>query len=183
MNGVTNWPERPWKNAGNDRGKEEYAVQEREWARLLKQVPLGIYILTVSAGERINGMVASWVTPVSHHPPLLVVAVHPDRYCHELVEQGGGFCLHVLDRKQAPLMDRFKGPDPSAKFHGISWRVGKTGSPVLDDCLAYAECEVRRTLRPGNHTLFLGEVVASGVLGGGTPLCTLDYAGVYTGKA
>ncbi|MBW2007566.1 MAG: flavin reductase, partial [Deltaproteobacteria bacterium] len=69
-------------------------MQEREWARLLKQVPLGIYILTVSAGERINGMVASWVTPVSHHPPLLVVAVHPDRYCHELVEQGGGFCLH-----------------------------------------------------------------------------------------
>jgi len=142
-------------------------VQEREWARLLKQVPLGIYILTVSAGERINGMIASWVTPVSHHPPLLVVAVHPDRYCHELVEQGGGFCLHVLDRK----------------FHGISWRVGKTGSPVLDDCLAFAECEVRRTLRPGNHTLFLGEVVASGVHGGGTPLCTLDYAGVYTGKA
>jgi thiamine phosphate synthase YjbQ (UPF0047 family) len=35
---------------------------------------------------------------------------------------------------------------------------------------------------PGNHTLFIGEVVNSGINSTGTPLCTLEYDGMYVGK-
>ena len=35
---------------------------------------------------------------------------------------------------------------------------------------------------PGNHTLFIGEVINSGVNSPGTPRCTLEYDGMYIGK-
>jgi flavin reductase (DIM6/NTAB) family NADH-FMN oxidoreductase RutF len=78
----------------------------------LGHMTYGIYILTSRSGSEINGMVASWVTQVSYSPPLIMVAVHPNRYSHDLIKKGNAFALHVLDRSQKDMLKRFKGPDP-----------------------------------------------------------------------
>jgi hypothetical protein len=36
---------------------------------------------------------------------------------------------------------------------------------------------------PGNHTLFLGEVLEAKVIGKGNILSSLDYDGIYLGKS
>ena len=36
--------------------------------------------------------------------------------------------------------------------------------------------------QPGNHTLFIGEVIDAGVLAEGPPLTTGEYEGKYLGK-
>jgi len=41
---------------------------------------------------------------------------------------------------------------------------------------------VRERHSPGNHTLFIGEVIAGAASSTGTSLCTLDYDGMYVGK-
>ncbi len=84
---------------------------------------------------------------------------------------------------QADFLSRFKGADVSAKFTGINWTPGKTGSPILSDCLAYLECELKTHYRPGNHTLFIGEVIAADVFAHQKPFTTREYDGVYLGKA
>jgi len=38
------------------------------------------------------------------------------------------------------------------------------------------------SLKPGNHTLFFGEVLEAQMLGFGKPMSTLDYEGTYLGK-
>lgn len=143
----------------------------------------GIYVLTTRFEKAINGMIASWVSQVSFDPPLIMVAVHPNRYSHGLLEKSGHFALHSLDRDQKALLGRFKGPDPGAKFDGLTWRDGITGCPILSDCIGAMECRVTQTLSPGNHTLFIGEVVKAVFNSDKTPLCTLDYDGCYLGKA
>lgn len=142
----------------------------------------GIYVLTVRADHIINGMIASWVTQVSYEPPLIMAAIHPGRYSHGLIEKSRAFALHVLDRSQKNMLKRFKGPDPQKKFSGISWTPGKTGAPILEDCLAWFELKVTDRHDPGNHTLFVGEVMDSGVPSPGTSLSTLDYDGTYLGR-
>ena len=142
----------------------------------------GIYVLTVRADDIINGMIASWVTQVSYKPPLIMVAVHPNRYSHSLIEKSQAFVLHVLDRSQKEMLKRFKGPDPEKKFNDIPWEPGKTGAPILNDCLAWLELIVKERHTPGNHTLFIGEIIAGSTRSSGTPLCTLDYDGMYVGK-
>ena len=142
----------------------------------------GIYLLTCRAGEIINGMIASWVTQISYDPPLVAVAIHPHRYSHDLVVRSGHFALHILAREQTALLARFKGPDPAAKFASLPWQAGVTGCPVLADCIGAVECRVTQTLAPGNHTLFIAQVVQAHFNGPRQPFCTLDYAGRYLGK-
>ncbi len=60
----------------------------------------GINVLTVKYNDTFNGIIASWVTQVSYAPPLIMVAVHPNRYSHNLIEKTNTFALHVLDKSQ-----------------------------------------------------------------------------------
>jgi flavin reductase (DIM6/NTAB) family NADH-FMN oxidoreductase RutF len=153
-----------------------------EWIKVFGKMTYGIYVLTSKTDEAINGMIASWVSQVSYEPPLIMVAVHPNRFSHQLIEQGRGFALHVLARTQTNLLSRFKGSDLKAKFSFLSWTTGKTGCPILKECVAYLECELKTHYRPGNHTIFIGEVIAAGVFDDEKPLTSMEYEGVYLGK-
>ena len=154
-----------------------------EWIEALGDMTYGIYILTSFYKDTINGMIASWVSQVSYEPLLIMVAVHPNRYSHNLIAKSGCFALHVLSADQSNLLGRFKGPDPAAKFSSIQWQPGRTGCPVLKKCVAYFECKVTAEYTPGNHTLFLGEVLEARVIGKGNILSSLNYDGVYLGKS
>jgi flavin reductase (DIM6/NTAB) family NADH-FMN oxidoreductase RutF len=153
-----------------------------EWKKALGTMTYGIYGLTSFYKDDINGMIASWVSQVSYEPLLILVAVHQNRFSHRLIKQSNCFALHALTRAQSDFLQRFKGSGSKQKFSGIQWRRGITGCPVLSDCLAYFECEVKAEYTPGNHTLFIGEVLAAQVVTPGDPLSTLDYDGVYLGK-
>ena len=142
----------------------------------------GIYVLTMRFENTINGMIASWVSQVSYDPPLFMVAVHPNRYSHDLLAKSGHFALHILARDQKDLLGRFKGPDAGEKFASINWEDGITGCPVLADCIGFMECRIIQTLAPGNHTLFIGQLVNAVFNEEKTPLCTLDYERCYLGK-
>jgi flavin reductase (DIM6/NTAB) family NADH-FMN oxidoreductase RutF len=155
---------------------------KKEWLTAFSQMTYGIYVLTVKCDDTFNGMIASWVTQISYEPPLIMVAVHPNRYSHGLIEKSSAFVLHVLDKSQKEMLKRFNGPDPEKKFSGISWATDKTGAPILKDCIAWFELQVKERHDPGNHTLFIGEVINSRVNSEGTPLCTLEYDGMYIGK-
>ena len=156
---------------------------KEEWRKAFGKLTYGIYVLTSHHEEKINGMIASWVSQVSYEPPLIMVAVHPNRFSHQLIAHGGGFALHVLADTQADFLSRFKDADVNAKFSAINWIRGKTGCPILNECLAYLECELKAHYRPGNHTLFIGEVIAAGVLTDQKPFTTREYEGVYLGIA
>lgn len=156
---------------------------KQEWIDALSRITCGLYVLTTSYKEGINGMIASWVSQVSYEPPLVMIAVHPNRYSHYLVEQSGYFALNVLTKDQSHLVPRFKGPDPATKFSSIAWRKGLTDCPIITDCAASLEFKVATTYRPGNHTLFIGELIDASVLLKTEPLTTRDYDRVYLGKA
>ena len=156
---------------------------KKEILKNMAHMTYGIYVLTTRFENAINGMIASWVSQVSYDPPLLMAAIHANRYSHELLVQSGHFALHILSREQKDLLARFKGPFAGEKFESIAWEEGVTGCPILADCIGCMECRITQSLAPGNHTLFVGEVVNAVFNGEKTPLCTLDYEGCYLGKA
>jgi len=154
---------------------------KKEWITAFGQMTYGIYVLTTTFDDTINGMIASWVTQVSYDPPLIIVVIHPNRYSHSLIEKGHAFGLHVLDRSQKDMLKVFKGPKPEKKFHGVHWEPGKTGVPIIKNCIAWFELKVKERHDPGNHTLYIGEVIDCGFRSAGTALCTMDYDGMYVG--
>lgn len=155
---------------------------DKKWQQALEKMTYGIYVLTTCDNKDINGMIATWVTQISYDPPMIMVAIHPNRFSHHLIEKSGHFVLHILEKDQITLLSRFKRSDPLAKFDSIKWTRGKTGCPILEACIAYLECKVKANYRPGNHTVFIGEIMDARVFSNVMPLSTFDYSGVYIGK-
>jgi flavin reductase (DIM6/NTAB) family NADH-FMN oxidoreductase RutF len=155
---------------------------QEKWIPVVGKMTYGIYVLTTHYEQKINGMIASWVSQISYDPPLITVAVHPNRYSHHLIQQSGCFALHSLARTQMDFLSHFKGPDPETKFAAVQWERGTTGCPILKDCVAWMECTVKATHKPGNHTLFIGKIVAARLISNAEPLSTHDYPGIYLGQ-
>ncbi len=127
----------------------------------------GVAVVTAGAKGRRNGMTAAWFTRVSHKPPLVMAAVGKSRFTHGLIEDAGCFCLNVLAEDQLELAKRFGyGSGRKAdKLAGLPVSKAETGSPVLEGVAAYMDCRLAGMFPAGDHTLFVGEVVASGSSG------------------
>ncbi len=145
---------------------EAQAEYDKLRRRLLWTFPTGLYVLGSRAGDRRNGMTISWVTQVAFEPKLVGVGIEKPSLTHELVEQGGVFSVCTIDREDRALVRRFTKPvevDEAARtLNGVPFHDGATGAPVLDQAVAFVDCEVRQAVDCGGHTFFLGEVVDCG---------------------
>lgn len=125
----------------------------------------GVYVVTTRLGDVVNGMTAAWVSQVSLKPLMVMVSIAPSRYSHDLIKKSGVFAINVLDRDQADLGKRFgfKSGRQVDKFAGLEWTAAATGAPILPQAYAYLDLRLRDTFPAGDHTLFVGEVVAAKV--------------------
>lgn len=131
--------------------------------RVLWKMPSGLYVLGSRAGDRRNGMTLNWATQVGMEPKLIGVGVLKTAVTHQLVSDGRVFALNILDREDRAIVRKFVKPvdvDLDAKtLNGFPFHEARTGAPVLDQAVAYLDCEVRQAVDCGDHTWFIGEVV------------------------
>jgi flavin reductase (DIM6/NTAB) family NADH-FMN oxidoreductase RutF len=122
----------------------------------------GITIVSTSHRGVQHGMTVSSFTSVSLEPPLLMVSLEQSTRTHELVGESGAFGVTILGDHQVWISDRFAGreSESSDRFAGLEVTTLVTGVPFLKDHLACFDCRVVRKLKMGNHTIFIGEVLA-----------------------
>jgi len=130
----------------------------------LRHFPAGVTLVTIRSGERVHGLTVSAFASVSPDPPLVAVMIDHAHYAHQLLEAPDAvFAVNVLGEDQAELSDRFAwGPD-GERFGLGRWTSAATGAPLLEDALAWLDCRIHSRHAAGTHTLYIGEVVASGV--------------------
>jgi flavin reductase len=119
-------------------------------------------VLTVDlSGERLGLTIGSLVG-LSLEPPLVGVSVSRQAAMHELLRGAGGFALSLLAGDQEGIAQHFaRGVPPFAHWHGIATRPGAEGAPLIDDALGWLECRTTGEHEAGDHTLFVGEVLAA----------------------
>ena len=136
--------------------------------------PKGIYfgyptlvaVVTSHFEGRSNVMSAAWHTALSFEPILYGVAIAPSRFSHGLIEKSGEFTINFLPYEKAhliTLVGRTSGRDID-KFHEFKLQTiqpVRVKAPVLKDAYAAYECRVVQMVKTGDHTFFVGEVVAS----------------------
>lgn len=129
--------------------------------RVLWKMPTGLFVVGSRHGERRNLMTANWVMQISFDPKLVAVSVEKEAVTHDLILQGRVFAVNVIDREDRAIVRKFTKPVDAedGTLNGFAYHDGGTGAPVLDQAVAYVECEVRNEVDCGGHTLFVGEVV------------------------
>jgi len=150
----------------------------------LRKIPHGVYIVGVKQGSQLNAFTATWLTQVSFTPPLVALGIKKDSHSFAMIQEDRVFSVNVLGKDQKPIAEHFVRPATvvGEKLKDVRYRAGKTGSPVLEDAIAYFECEVREIANEhGDHAIIIGEVVEALVRKDEPALTLMDTGWHYGG--
>ena len=149
-----------------------------KWFRqVLGQYPTGVCVVTaMQPNGQPAGMVVGSFTSVSLNPPL--VAFLPDRNSSSWpkIQSAGNFCVNVLGADQEDVCRRFASKVEN-KFEGMSYRLAGSGSPIINDTVAWIDCELQSVEEAGDHFIVIGSVKDLQIESGGLPL--LFFQGGY----
>jgi flavin reductase (DIM6/NTAB) family NADH-FMN oxidoreductase RutF len=134
-------------------------IDTRELRRTLGCFATGVTVVTTLDDDgRPRGMTANSFTSVSLDPALILVCVARSAPIMAVLENAAGFVVNILEEQQRDLSQRFATPGID-KFHGLDWRAGSTGSPILTETLAYLDCGMHQRIDAGDHVILIGQVV------------------------
>jgi len=149
------------------------AFSGADFRQVLGAFATGVTVITTQSDEHTHGMTATAFSSVSLDPPLVLVCVISGTTGSETIARNGVFVVNILGSHQEPFSRYFSSRDrPQGRdaFREIPHRLGVVGSPVLHDVAAFLECRVVAQHEAGDHTVFVGEVLALGVEPEVTPL-------------
>lgn len=154
-------------------------------AELFRRITLGVYAVGVTDGQQRDAFTAAWVMQASFDPLMLAISINPDNASYELLHATGSFTVNVLKRDQLDLARRLgtRSGRNEDKLAGIRNYPGRLGSPVLEEALAYFECELMGRTRAGDHELVLGRVVDGKILDPSATPLTYAETGEMDGSA
>ena len=164
----------------------------------LESMPYGLYIIgSRSAADELNGMMADWTMQVSFRPRLVACSFENDATTLKNVRATGVFSVNVLPIDAKELAQHFAQPRDASKIKGrseaeaakiydklagIAYSRGEhTDCPILDEALAWVECQAEQFVPAGDHTLVIGRVLDGAVLREGEPLTQKDLGWSYGG--
>jgi len=138
-----------------------------------------VVVIASSMEDKVNAQIAvtAVTSSIVHTIPRLLVGIWKGNYTHEFITHSKAFTIHLLRKDQIGLVKNFgfyTGRERD-KFENISYTLGVTGSPVLDEVHSYAECEIINAMDGGDMTAFLASVVDGGLKSGGSWMTLNDF--------
>jgi len=129
--------------------------------KLMRLFPSGVCVVSANVeGQRVATTIGSLVS-LSLDPPLVGISVGREVALHELLRTAGAFGVSILRGDQAAVAAHFaRGVPPLVLWDSVPVRDGNTGAPLLAEAQAWIECRLWARYDAGDHSIFVGEVVA-----------------------
>ena len=135
-------------------------IDPQDFKDALSQFGSGVTVVTTRDGQgRSLGLTVTAFASVSLEPPLVLICVDHRSETHVGFRNPGLFGVSILAEGQEDLSRRFAAGG-AAKFKGLELDKGATGVPLIPGALAHLECRVSATHVAGDHTIYVGEVLA-----------------------
>lgn len=141
------------------------ADQQQRLRAMMARFATGVTIVAARHGPLLAGMTANAIASISIDPPLMLVSISRKSETHGAILGSHSFGVSVLSSEQQALGDCFAQPTTAGKlqrFCDAPWHDAETGSPILDGAIAFFDCRLVAQHPGGDHTMFVGEIVAAG---------------------
>lgn len=152
---------------------------------LFRRLSAGVYVVGAAHGDQRGAFTAAWVMQVSYDPLMLALSINREHATYPIVRASRAFTVNVLASGGLELARRFgtrSGRDED-KLAGVALRPGRSGAPVLNDALAYFDCEVVHSVPAGDHELIVARVVDGGILDAAAAPMTYAETGDLDGSS
>jgi len=143
--------------------KKKQQIQPEKLKEAMRAWITGVAIVTGIHEGNIHGMTANSFNSIALSPPTVIVALRQHTRTQHLVKQGGVFGVSILETNQVDLAKRFAGQIEIdlPRFDGVETFSMVTGAPLIEDAMAYLDCQVVNAFDVGDTTIFIGEVLAA----------------------
>ncbi|MCU1495160.1 MAG: flavin reductase domain protein FMN-binding protein [Acidimicrobiaceae bacterium] len=137
------------------------ALDISQFKDVMGRFATGVSVVTAIEDDVPVGFTCQTFVSLSIDPPLVALAPAKSSTSWPRIALAGAFCVNVLASDQVAVGRKFarSGGD---KFDGVSWRRGATGAPVIEDVLAWVDCELELVHDAGDHELVVGRVIGLG---------------------
>jgi flavin reductase (DIM6/NTAB) family NADH-FMN oxidoreductase RutF len=141
-------------------------VDEKHKKEVLKLLTYGLYVLTSIDGEEIAAGTVSWFSQASFTPPLVFAAIKVDSRLHSVVDRSRLFAVNILRADQKEIASAFfRSTELSdGLINGYAFEPGSlTKAPLLIDLPAWLEARVVDSVKGGDHSIYVAEVINAGI--------------------
>ena len=125
--------------------------------------PMPTLLIGANVDDKPNFMTAAWCGVANGDPPMISIAIRPQRYTHKGIMQNQAFSVNV------PSADLIRETDycgivsgakaDKVKMCKFTVFYGKLGNaPLIEQCPINLECKAVHILGLGSHSLIVGRV-------------------------
>jgi len=147
--------------------------ERRRLRSMMGRFATGVSVVGARHGPLLAGMTANGIASISIDPPLMMASIGRRAETHRAIVGSHAFAVSVLADDQQALAECFALPTTASKltrFCDAEWHEAETGSPILEGAIAYFDCRITDRHEGGDHTIFVGEIVAAGYREDAAPL-------------
>ncbi|MDS1030738.1 flavin reductase [Bacillota bacterium LX-D] len=152
--------------------------EAEEAKQAIFKISYGLYIVGSPKDGKVNGQVCNTAFQITSDPMRMALGVNKVNLTAEHILASGVFSINILGQDGHSLVRRFgyRSGRELDKFKGIKYTLGKTGSPLLENCIGYLECKVikDKIVDCGTHWLFVADVISGKLLNNVEPM-TYEY--------
>ena len=143
------------------------AIEKDFFREVMGQFTTGVTVVTARSQDGLAGLTVNSFTSVSLEPPLVLICVDVKSTALPFIRTSGNFAVNILTSEQEYLSRCFATTSLERYEHFCyaSFHVASTGSPILDEALAFIDSRVIAEYPGGDHIIFLGLVEAMGTNG------------------
>lgn len=145
------------------------SIEQTEFRQALGHFASGVTVITTQHQGQLHGTTVSSFCSLSLQPSLILVGIDLQATIHNLIVESEVFAVNILAEHAEPLSRHFAQRTPD-KFSNVAYQLGQLGVPLLDDALTQLECRLVARYPGGDHSIFVGEVVATSTPSDSQPL-------------
>ncbi|MBU3181905.1 flavin reductase family protein [Clostridium psychrophilum] len=130
---------------------------------MLNPVPV-VLITSKNKEGKINVFTVGWIGTACTKPPMITVAIKPERLSYDYIKESGDFVVNLPNSKMVREVDYCgvrsgKQIDKICEMNFTMDESKDVTAPIISECLVSLECKVKSITTLGSHDLFLAEIV------------------------
>ena len=129
-------------------------IDQALFRQVMGHFPTGV-VVVASPGPA--GTAIGSFQSLSLDPPLVLFSITKTSSSWPKIRETGVFCVSVLAEDQEHVSRAFaqSGAD---KFAGLGYKPMASGSPRIDDCIAWIDCDITDVFDGGDHDIVVGTI-------------------------